>query len=902
MQCSKIGRQAPLAVAVCLLFAAGQTQAQTEPKADKSLEKVVVTGTRVARTQTEGASGVTVIRAADLDRLGYRNVGDALAALTENTGFTQGEDFGNTFTPAANALSLRGLGPNKTLTLLNGRRVADYPRAYGGSVNFVNTANIPSALVDRIEVLSGGASAIYGSDAVAGVINIILKKQVEHTTLDLKLGTTQLGGGENARAQLSGGFDSGRLSAVWGLELSGREPIWSRQRGFMDDSTRLGANPTTVIGIKDSKSGSLWRLPAEQQCADAAGFFDGSVSRVDNKLGVYCGSGKASPAHWTIQSGNRSSNFASAAQFKLSEAHELFGEFLLGQTRTESNTRSASWTSESAGKGYFYNQNSKKNEIWTRRIAPEEYGGVERTNRAWEDSSYSLALGARGDLDFKDWSYELSVNHAHYRNQNFEPRFVAGVNEFFLGPQKGVDAKGVAIYAPDPARLFKPLNAEQFDQLMGETRADNRAWTSNINASVNGSLAQLSGGPLRGALTLEAGRQGFINESDPRLAQGQYYGLQEVKTVEGSRDRAAVGAELVAPLHKLLTATAALRYDHYRFADRKQGASTYNLGLEFRPTEQILLRASHATSFRAPDMVYLFADEVKGYYSSSTDHYRCARAGQPLNKCEFAGVAPGFNYLQTSGKELQPERGSSSGLGLVWEPVKDLDVSLDYWRVAIRDEVTKQDGDRLLRDEADCRLGLADAASSTCVDALARITRNPATAEVKPEAVTLVRVSPINASSKSTSGIDLKANYRFKTADWGDFQLGLKYNRVLTFVERKFPADEAVNKVGTHSYSGWPDKLETTASWRLNDWQYTLTGIRNGRISGAGDSWIEPKFQFNLSTSVQLNKASKLGLIVNNVANTLRKDEADSWPFYPSSYYTPYGRQFWLQYTHKFGV
>ncbi|RQO59709.1 hypothetical protein DBR47_09955 [Paucibacter sp. KBW04] len=129
MQYQKIGRQAPLAVAACLLFSAGQTQAQAEPKPEKSLEKVVVTGTRVQRTQAEGATGVTVIRAADLDRLGYRNVGDALAALTENTGFTQGEDFGNTFTPAANALSLRGLGPNKTLTLLNGRRVADYPRA-----------------------------------------------------------------------------------------------------------------------------------------------------------------------------------------------------------------------------------------------------------------------------------------------------------------------------------------------------------------------------------------------------------------------------------------------------------------------------------------------------------------------------------------------------------------------------------------------------------------------------------------------------------------------------------------------------------------------------------------------------------------------------------------------------
>ncbi|NNC22527.1 TonB-dependent receptor plug domain-containing protein, partial [Corallococcus exiguus] len=137
-----------------------------------------------------------------------------------------GEDFGNTFTPAANAISLRGLGPNHTLTLVNGRRVADYPTAYDGSVNFVNTANIPAALIDRIEVLSGGASAIYGSDAIAGVVNIILKKHVDGTQLNLKLGGTQRGGGENARAQLTGGLESGALQLVYGIELSKRQPIW----------------------------------------------------------------------------------------------------------------------------------------------------------------------------------------------------------------------------------------------------------------------------------------------------------------------------------------------------------------------------------------------------------------------------------------------------------------------------------------------------------------------------------------------------------------------------------------------------------------------------------------------------------------------------------------------------
>ena len=170
----------PLAAGVIALAAgvAGHTvaQAQTQESAAATTPPaVVITGSRIPRAGTEGPSAVTVITAADIEKQGYRNVFDALSNQTQNSGFTQGADYGNTFTPSANAISLRGLGPNHTLILLNGRRLADFPTAYDGTVNFTNLANIPSSIVERIEILSGGASAVYGSDAIAGVVNIILK-------------------------------------------------------------------------------------------------------------------------------------------------------------------------------------------------------------------------------------------------------------------------------------------------------------------------------------------------------------------------------------------------------------------------------------------------------------------------------------------------------------------------------------------------------------------------------------------------------------------------------------------------------------------------------------------------------------------------------------------------------
>ena len=192
----------PLSVAVLAILGGTASQAQAQnaaPAADTqpeaSAHAVVVTGSRIPRASLEGPSPVTILTGDEITKQGYKNVYDALSNQVQNSGFTQGEDFGNTFTPSANTISLRGLGPNHTLILLNGRRLADFPVAYEGTVNFTNLANIPSSIVDRIEILNGGASAIYGSDAIAGVINVILKKQTEGFDINVKAGTTTRGGG-----------------------------------------------------------------------------------------------------------------------------------------------------------------------------------------------------------------------------------------------------------------------------------------------------------------------------------------------------------------------------------------------------------------------------------------------------------------------------------------------------------------------------------------------------------------------------------------------------------------------------------------------------------------------------------------------------------------------------------
>lgn len=885
-------RLAPVALAILMAHPAAQAAQEVQ-----TIPAVQVTGSRILRATAEGASPVTVIKAEELSRHGYKNVFDALNALTENTGFVQGADFGNTFTPAANAISLRGLGPNHTLTLINGRRVADYPIAYSGSVNFVDLANIPSALIERIEILQGGASAVYGSDAIAGVVNIILKKQTDGLRANLKVGGTQEGGGENARLQLTGNLASGPVSGIWGLELSTREPIWARQRSFMADSTLHGAAPTVVFGRR--LAGGNYIDPGAGTCEALGELFSGSTKRWDTKTGSYCASGRAGPSYWTTQTGNRSLNAASLLSWQLNEKTELFAEALLGLNRTENNTRGPNWTSLAASTGYFRNAVTGNLETWTRRIAPEELGDIDRFNREWRDGSGNLAVGARGELG--DWGYELAYNASVYHSKAPVQRLLANVDEFFLGKQQGVDAKGVPIFAPNPKRLFSALTPAEFGSISGSSVAKNQAWTHGLSLSVNRELFTLPAGPVQAAALAEVGSQGFSNRADPRLGQGVFYNTSEVAEVKGTRQHLALGLEFRAPLTRQLTTTLAGRYDDYRFADKGDDKFTYQGGLEFRPTAELLLRANHASSFRAPDMNYIYTAESKGYYSSSTDYYRCGLTGQPLATCSFRNIAPGFNYISKGSADLKSENGRSQGLGVVWSPSTQFDASLDFWKIHIDDLVTNLSADTLLRDEADCRLGAKDIGSPTCVDAIQRVRRNPADAVVRPGEVRDILVNPINAAQRSTRGFDIAGRYSWQTATLGKFQTKLKYTKVQSYVSRQFAGDAATNKVGTRDFSDWPEKLVSSLSWNLGPWSSTLTATVNGKIPDGDKGWIKPKALFNISGGYAFNENSKLSLIVNNLGGTVPLDTAGGWPFYPTSRYSPHGRQGWIEFEHRFG-
>lgn len=873
--------------------------------ATSELGRVVVTGSRIPRVDKEGSTGVTVITSKDLEDKGYRNVFDALQQQTQNTGFTQGADYGNTFTPAANTINLRGLGPNHTLILVDGHRVADYPIAYDGTVNFVNLANIPSALIDRIEILNGAASAVYGSDAIAGVVNIIMKKHASGVEVNLKGGITDQGGGANGRLQISGGKDFGDLSTIFGLEVSRTNPIWATQRDFMSSTTLEGENPTSVWSQRNLDSGQYFG--AGSGCAGLGGIgaFAGTVSSVTTKSGSYCGSGRAQPSYWTTQTADNSENIYGGLEYRISDKATLFSNASVAWNQTKNNTRGPSWTSAAATTGYFYDQTTGANETWSRRFAPEEIGGASAWDKEWNDTFENVVLGVRGQILDSSWNYEASYSASAYQSRATVPRLSTSIDDYYLGPQLGATSDGTPIYAPNANRFATPLTPAQFQSFLAESASQNNTWTQTLSLGANGDLFRLPAGMVRAAGVVEYGTQGFSNTNDPLINQGAYYNAGGVEDASGNRTRYAAALELDIPILSQLSANVAGRFDDYSYGGNSASKFTYAFGLQYRPLNSLLLRGNYATSFRAPDMNYIFQSKTKGYEESTTDYWACNQAGEPLGNCEFANVSPGSNYVQTGNPNLKPENGRSWGYGFVWSPSSEFDVSADYYNIRIKNLVTVIDPDSLLRTEASCREGALDINSPDCQDALRRVVRNPLNAVLNPGAINEILINPINAAMESTSGFDIGGKWRIRTQGFGTFLWTANFTKVLTHRYQQYangPVQDLLHSLSNPTDNPeWPDKLMLSLTWAINKWTATVQAERYGKVPNAAQTaYLTPTTLANLSVNYQFTKNSSLMLVVNNVLNTIKHDDSAGWPYYTVGYYMPYGRAFWLEYDHRF--
>jgi outer membrane receptor protein involved in Fe transport len=915
--------------------AAGTSAPISEQPAPKTLQEVVVTGSRIPRSQIEGPAPVITITAQDIERRGFANVPDLMTSLPQNLGALDNNQYTDGFSPGAQAVDLRGLGPNHTLVLVNGRRIADYPQSYNGNSNFTDISNIPTSLIERVEILSGSASAVYGSDAISGVINFILKKKADGTVIDYRAGGTQHGGHQSQRLQISSGFSKGKFDSVFGLELSDVQPLWAFQRDFTDSRLDSPADPSDIIASRNFVRTDIdgnYLDPGKATCDKLAYLDRGTMfyaSRPDYGYdpvtdsyipGHYCGS-YDDVGYGTLENGIKMASFFGSATFHFNDHTDFYLDVLAGTSHQETYNTPLQWYNCEPLNGDctdtpFYNTATGQVEEWGRSyFTIEENGGFQRGKIRNIGNTLSLNTGIKGTLGAdSDWNYEANFEHSQNKVESKWPALIAAkAQALYLGPSLGTDPdSGYQMYYAPPSRLYTPLTVAQFRSISQDSIDRDKTRAENYSLTVtNTNLFHLPAGPVGFAGIAEYGNQYFAQVADPLSLDGSYYGLHNTSSI-GSRSHEAVGYEFSVPVFSKLTVTTAGRYDRYKYSETTTGKFTYALGLEYRPFQSLLLRGSLSTGFRAPDLSYLYAG-VSGSSSGGTDYYLCRRDNpSPGYDClDDSSYDIDFNGRSHGSTTLKDETSRSFTYGFVFAPTPNFDVSADYYRIKLENEVEYQDSDTILRREADCRLGTdingnpVDGSSSYCRQIETQVVRNAATASFNPEGVTSVMVLPINAAIDQTSGVDVNAHYRLDAHRFGTFDFNFGATYVIMHETQLSPDSPVDNQLTDLYYYLIPrTKANASVTWNYHDFTATLYGSRIGGLPNYdGDKRLAPTYRANLTLGYRVATGVNVSLIVDNLFDNRPQFDPTwtSYPYYDRRWFNAIGRAYFVQMNVKLG-
>lgn len=896
---------------------------QITGKKASTLESVTVTGSLIPQTEVETSTPITTITASDLKAKGFATVADALQQASFATGSAQGSQSSAGFTPGAQTLSMFGLPVGFVKYLVDGRPMGNFPGLYNGSDVFNNLSGIPTELVERIEILPGGQSSLYGSDAIAGVINIILKKKLDAPVIDLRYGWSQEGGGAARRVSLADSFNFGRFNIMGGVQFEKTQPIWGFDRAL---TARVNPHGTSApVPSRDyliysaTKTRNGYYMLDPDSCANVSGQFRGTEGLQNRpNSGEYCGS-MNSAGYRTLANDIKSAQGYTHATFDVNEHVQLYGDLLYTyQEQKDTPGPSYTWWGTGSSYGAFYDPNLDDYVNLQRSFSPEEVGGYRSIMNKRTENAYMLTFGAKGSIGSSSWDYDASFTHSDDKlNERTFARFTKPMEAYFasrvLGPSLGVDDNGYDIFEPDYAAFYSPISTADFRSFTGYTSTHSKTWDNMLRAQLtNASLVKMPGGDAGIAVVVEGGNQGWSYVPDARLLTGDVWGLSSVQGA-GHRSRYAATTELRLPLLEQLTMTTSLRYDAFKVANQTISKPTYSVGFEYRPTDFLLLRTKYGSAFKAPTLSDQFQGE-SGYYSSVTDYYNCALLG--YGPGQIAQCPSKYNNVQYAGAQsgnsnLQPINAKVWSYGFVLAPVSRMAITVDYLHWGIKNEVAQQSADQLAQQESLCRLGMLDINSPTCVAALDQITRDAM------GNVTGIYTPKVNIAQETVNAINANFDYGFGIGHWGKLTLNASYSNVLKHSYQPYPGDPLIDLLRSPYYStDFKTKANAAITWSRNEWAATLYANRYGSspnyiasvsndYNAPGAGRLAPWILYNASVSYHPIQDLTLSFLVNNLFNKMPPKD-DSFPGtstspYNNQNYNVFGRTFYLQATYKFG-
>ncbi|MBI3367201.1 MAG: TonB-dependent receptor [Burkholderiales bacterium] len=761
-------------IGAAVLIALGATA--TLPVLAQSTQRVEVTGSNIKRIDAETVSPVTVITREQIERTGQPTAAEVLRNLPGNGGGSFGESFSNSFAPGAAGISLRSLGEKATLVLLNGRRVAGYGFAQNLQDSFVDLNSIPSSAIDRIEILRDGASAIYGSDAIAGVVNIILRKDFKGFEASLSGGSFE--GKKDYRFTLAGGIgEPGKdkynvfaaldyykrdLLKQGDTEFIGSRDFRSHAGGRNFQSLTGGGTWQQITGTSVAGTASN-TFKANSDCnkngfvidgvqAAQLGLIDLSPVPVQSAATLATNTARAVAtntfcAHdfkdqFTALPGTERLGLLTRGTYDFSASTQGYAELGWSRVDTTQTFQSPFFAgttglqSTAAGlRPFTYNINFDPGVAGNPFTTRARYVGVfndmgTRNNEIRSDTVRGV-VGVSYALSNWDMDSGLGYSKNDVQSMNLNRTTLSGTSAVF-----GV---GTAPQPPIPASKSATYNLDHWtsnsDAVRDSMRINfPRKSTSEltfIDTKASTSIGAMPGGQMGLALGIEHREEKLKDVPDINAQNGNVLG-QGITATDGKRDNTALYTELSLPFTKAIEAQAALRYDRYS----DYGTSTTpKIGAKWRINDAILVRANWGKGFHAPTLPEI-SPSVATFFTTVID---------PED-----GVSRQVSGVFAGNPSLKPETSISRNVGLVLEPMKNTNLELTWFQLDYRNVVATDSLQSIINNS--CPAG-GPACPST-----ASVVRDPTNNQV----VTLLS-NYKNLSQRLTSGFDANGSYKFNT-------------------------------------------------------------------------------------------------------------------------------------------
>ncbi|KPV95558.1 Vitamin B12 transporter BtuB precursor [Pseudoalteromonas sp. P1-9] len=910
---NKLAKAVRLAIAFggasTAVFAANANAA--EEQAAEQVERIEVTGSRIKRTDMEGASPVTVMTAEEIKLSGYSRVEDILNQLPQieaaETSF-----LANGATGTA-TLDLRGLGSNRTLVLVNGRRLqAGSITSQSPDVN-----QIPASLIKRVEVLTGGAAAVYGADAVAGVVNFIMNDDFEGLQMNVGAsgyqhnndnkyiqglmddkgfeypsGSTGIDGRSySIDLAIGGAFDGGKGNAV-------AYAVWRR-----NDELLQGTRDYSSCALNRTQSACGGSATTPNPHFDMYPIVDGEVDYTQNFFGYLNPNGNG-----FIEDDGYRYNYAPVNHFMRPNERFSFGTFVNYEINDNfrpyleasfMHNRTAGQIAES---GTFYNEEfvfdydnplisdlqKQQLQTWFGQTDADQFVGyigkrnVEGGPRAdnLEHSSYRIITGVEGEIN-DTWSYDVSYNYSAttsssvYINDLLAPK---------IGPRVG--AVGTECVEEDGCLYYNVfelggVTPDQAAQLAGVGIQTGLVTQQILNGYVSGEIEQLhipsAPAPVAAVFGFERREQTYERISDTVYAEGQLLGQGGPSaSLNGEIDVTEFFTEFQVPVLDELNMNGALRWSDYSTSGSD---TTFTVGADYTLADAYKFRASFAKAIRAPNVGELFSSQNIGLWTgddpcAGTDPSysleQCQRTGMTAAQYGTGAVSksPAGQYNQVSGgnTELNPEEADTITVGLVANPFEDFNFTIDYFDIKMENVIASVGAERILNNCA------------TTGDAFFcdNVKRSPSGSLWLGQEGFVTNLSD-NIGGRHWRGVDVTANYSMAVGEGTlDFNINGYYN--IKKLVQPVLADSSLDYDCTGTIS---TDCFTTPKWRhtfqadysMNDWRVTAKWRFYGEVDYDGtadtklaeEGGVDAYNFFDVSGSYSINEHVTVIGGVNNI-------------------------------------